>query len=195
MVRRGLLLGIAALGVLGVAAPSLGAVIVSMPGPLNSTDILYSISNTGPEDVTSIEFDLTTAALPNLVIDTAPPEIFNEVAPAGGTITYGGNNAAATIFTVNFTSFNGGDSSEFNWDPDTASDPLFGAQVGDLAGVTVTINLSGGGKIVGTMVEDANGNLVLRPGVNAVPEPATLAIFGLGSVLLAGHRLRRRKTA
>jgi hypothetical protein len=189
--RQRLWAALAAVVVLACASnPASAGVIVSVPGPANSSNIVMQLSNTGPTDITSATFDLTGTAL-GLVIDTSG-QIFNTVPPAGGTITYGGNNAARTIFSVNFTGFNAGESSSFAWDPDTAGDPSFGAIVSDLIGTQVTVNFSDGSSQTGTLVPDpGTGGLVAA----AIPEPATMAVFGLMAAGAFGLRRRMKQSA
>ena len=172
---------------LGLATTA-GAYQVFSSGPLDSSfPIDFFIDNDGPGVINSVEFSLGS------------PLVFGGLVglptgPAGGT---------ATLFTVpvlgvdakfgfNFTSFDVGDSFSFGWDPDTVTDPDFGAVIGDLAGTVVSL-FATEGKYCGQMVIDPTGNHLVTDlsCFTPAPLPGSLLLLGSGLLGLVGFRCRK----
>lgn len=169
---------------------------VTAPGPLNSGNIQVIIMDNDTFSIGRITFDTSgTHSIGDgtpLVIDPAGP--FNIVNNTGGTASFFGSG---TSWGFNFSSFDTGEDFSFNWDPDIASNPNYGAVISELVGTVVTIDVVGNGQVSGTMqiVGDTGNPFV---GVNIpspaeVPEPTTMLLIGSGLFGLWGARKKFRK--
>jgi len=182
-----LVLSAALMPTLGWAAP-VDTYEVRSPGPADSGDIKIIIENNDHFDLLSIKFDTSgTMSIGDgtpLVIDGSTfVHVLNGVASATFVAI------SATMWRIDFTGFNTGDSFEFNWDPDIASDSGYGATVGEQHGMTVDLTTANG-IVSGVMQLNQDGSVsVVIP--SPVPEPMTLALFGLGLAGIGFARARK----
>ena len=140
-------------------------------------------------EITKLVFDFSTTITSDgsaLVIDGTPTSVTN---PSGGTAAFFGGGS---VFGFNFTSFNTFDTFSFTWDPDSASNPDFGATGIDFIGGIVTAYTtnglySGSFQLVGSGPDVA---AALSP--SPVPEPVTSATLLAGLGLLGLIAARRR---
>jgi len=174
-------------------ATQAGVFTISSPNALNSSSIVLDIANNDGFDLLKVTFDLSTTTSnapgnPPLTFGGA----FGLSGPPSGTATvFGVLNS--TEFGFDFTDFNDGESFSFSWDPDIATDVDYGAVVGEMEGMGITLVTSGGtvsGALGLGVIENQTVLIAIIESPAAVPEPGAIALLGIG---LAGLGFARRR--
>jgi hypothetical protein len=118
--------------------------IVSLPAPSTAVAIDITVTNTssaspvGARDIQAVIIDCARGlAKQGLTMDS----VFNEVPPAGGTVTVTTGNDLDDVgpAVTTYTGFGAGESSTASYDPDTWDNPGFGATRANLAGCRVEV--------------------------------------------------------
>lgn len=178
----------------GVLAASLATaadatVVGAFDGPDNSFSINVSVNNLGPQSITRLDFDGTTA--------TSGVVVWDSFGSYSGTAIVGSTLGVDTsIVSVLFNSFGAGDLFRATGiDPDTVGDPSAGLTPTDLIGVTLRAYLSNNTVLSGAFVDDPSPGagiyVELQPSAVPLPASALLLLAGLGGIAA----LRRRKAA
>lgn len=168
----------------------------------------YSINNTSTmgEKVTRFVLDLSTIATGGpFCFDTVNGGACNPSPQAPRAFAAQGNSATvtglvspasvadgSTVLDLNFIDFNAGET--FIWDIDVDSASAVTVLGNSLIGATATVYFSNGQAAFGTLrgvPGNSDASQFSIDIVRSVPEPTTLALFGLAGLAL----LRRRKQA
>ena len=169
----------------GVGA-GIGGGLVEGPDGGFSINMVLQNSPASTSDIVSAAIDGTSAS-PNVFVWDS---IFGITVPPGASVTPSGDDTS--LLTLTFgdlpDGFNPGESVRFSLDPDTTSDPSYGAKVSELIGVEVLFGFRDASTWRGVFVDDpAQGaGLILQQ----VPVPAA-AFLGMIGLSFAGWRLRR----
>lgn len=180
------------LALAATSASAAGIVSGSVGGPDSGFAIALSFSNalTSTLNVTSLTLDGSSAILPDLIWG----DIVSFTAPAGATVSNSAVGFSLLTFTFGGDGWNPGEGFGLSLDPDTVSDPSFGATVSNLTKTRVTFNFSDASSQIFEFIDAPapDAGLVLSRYVAAVPEPATWLsmVFGFG---MLGAAIRRRR--
>lgn len=181
------LLFLIAFTLLSTSAFANGSILVTEPGDDGLT-IKTSVFNNSSYDIIKLNFDFTSTRTTDgsyIVIDDTPYEM---TGPFGGTAVFSGSGS---IFDFTFTSFNTSDSFNFEWDPDSAIDGVYGATGLDFVGAKVIAETTGG-IYFGTFLQAGN-TLAVTATLSPVPEPSRVALFVCGLILLLFPKLSLSK--
>ena len=133
----------------------------SIPGPANSYDIVFTIHNgIIGEQITNVTIEPFNAfGHKSFVLQST----LNLMPPPGGTLTdlYPGTTADGRgPIVLAATDWDGGEDVSFYTDPDTYTDPSFGATVGEMTGTYVAVAYASSGR-------RCRGRLVFSASLNA----------------------------
>lgn len=173
-----------------VLAQDTGLFRIGSAEALNSVNINLQIQNRDTFDLLGIRFDLR----PTVSLGDGTPLIFDNAVGLFSVVSTGvASWALNTVpsgagFGIDFTGFNFGDSFGFNFDPDIASNPAYGAVISELDGTLVTL-LTSGGVVSGTLEA---GTRLSASILSPIPEPEIYAMLAAGLGLM-GFVARRRK--
>jgi PEP-CTERM motif len=170
-----------------LAAHANGSILVANPGPLNSFDFDSVVFNGTSGDITKITFDLSTTPTP---IVFGGLGAFDVTGLGGGTATPFGA-PGDSVFGFTFTGFDAYENFRFTWDPDTATDPNYGATVAEFVGTDVKadVDFSGASVIYGDTVSAVGPDMAAN--LTPVPEPSGYALM-LAGLVGVGFVARRR---
>ena len=202
MLKKSLALAVLALGVgVAQASPLASGKIIS--GTTFGTDDAFQFFNdsTAGERIVSLTWNLTPI---NAFFDTtsdAPgfspsPLTLGPSSPVGATFPSNASVNGTSVLTITFADFDPGEVFRFGVDTDFFTNiDGFGLTGDQFVGATATAVFSDGNARTGTYVLTSEPGFGSRVDISiptSVPEPATLAIFGLG---LAGLGFLRRRKA
>jgi PEP-CTERM motif len=171
-----------------------------------TTADFYGVSfDSGAGFIQSVTYDLTVDSDAffdfdgsTSFADAVAPVLGTLVGLSAGDISFSFTGVHPTSLTINFAagSFSAGDSLRFAADTDFLfSDPAPGTVFG-AAGVPFSVVLEGGAAGSDVFeVARAGSIAVVQIGETATPEPASLALMGLGGVGILGGWYRRRRGA
>ena len=116
-------------------------------GPGTSYDIKVNIKNLASGRIRFVSLSVLlckTATRERLIIDG--DGVFSIIPPPNGTVTVYSPNTINEVpdVVIEFTSFDNGETAQFNLDPDTFANPDYGATVSEMKGLIVQVWLEDG---------------------------------------------------
>jgi hypothetical protein len=151
--------------------PNLCAILV-LPGPADSFNIRFGLFNVADDRLDVLIMNSFRAFQGQALLHQS---VFDSVAPASGTLTvlYPPDEAGQGPVVLRFTEFTQFKSAAFSTDPDTYSDPDFGATVLDMDQTSIELvyssDVPGSRRCQGTLVFDAALNASIATIVQVFP--------------------------
>ena len=165
----------------GAAADPNLCAVVALPGPADSFTISFGIFNVIADRLDILIMNSFRAFEGQGLLHQS---VFNTVPPPSGTLTvhYPPDETGKGPVVIGFTNFNQFESAAFRTDPDTYSDPDFGATVEDMDQTSIELvyssDVPGSRRCQGTLVFDAALNASVANIVQVFPTQMVLVHVG-----------------
>jgi hypothetical protein len=180
------------------ASPVVTGEIRTVDSFLSNNLFAFTNSSTAGENITSIVLQIPA----QFFFDTAAAA--PGIAPSGPTVGPGSPVTPAFVapdgsdfLTITFGDFNPGETFQFGVDIDSDAIPDNTVNGAALVGTLATVTFSNGSVLQGEFVDDGipNNGIAAVLQIQEIPEPTSLALFGVAGLAALGYARRSRKAA